>query len=90
MLSSFRQVIIVHFFRFSGAIIATGPSGSGKSFSLFGELGEFARMGIVPRLGSDILDHISGDESKMHMTLSFYETGSGGAGRVSNKFLFMV
>ena len=63
-------------------MIATGPPRSGKSFSLFGELGEFARMGIVPRLGSDILDHISGEEAKVYMTMSYYETGSGGAGRV--------
>jgi hypothetical protein len=39
-------------------------------------------MGIIPRLGSDILDHINGEEAKMHMSLSYYETGSAGAGRV--------
>ncbi len=73
------------YLRVWGSIIATGPSGSGKTYSLLGELGEFSRMGIIPRLGSDILDHMNGEEAKMHMSLSYYETGSAGAGRVCSR-----
>eukprot|EP00961_Rhodomonas_salina_P304704 3941705-Rhodomonas_salina.2 len=51
-----------------------GPGGSGKSYTLFGELGEFAKMGTVPRLASDILDQIGrceGGPGGVFLTVSY-------------------
>ena len=43
----------------SGCWIACGPPQSGKTYSTVGHLGEYARMGVVPRLASDILESLA-------------------------------
>ena len=62
-------------------MIVAGPAGAGKTYTLLGELGEFAGMGVIPRLGSDLLDRLASDDRRLFMTMSYYETG-GNAGRV--------
>lgn len=55
----------------SACWIALGGPLSGKTFAAIGELGEFARMGIVPRVASDILDKLSSPSAaKAGLTLT--------------------
>lgn len=42
-----------------GCMVALGTAGAGKTYALMGELGEFGRMGMVPRLASELLDRIA-------------------------------
>lgn len=56
--------------------LSMGPSRSGKSFTTFGELGEYARMGIVPRLASDLLGKIEcggAGLGNIFLTVSYFQ-----------------
>ena len=41
-----------------GCVVALGAPGAGKTYGLMGELGEYGRMGLVPRLISEILERL--------------------------------
>lgn len=43
----------------SGSVFVMGAPHSGKSYSLLGKDGDFAKMGFVGRLASDLVDKIS-------------------------------
>lgn len=45
----------------SSCVMCMGPQGSGKTYSLLGKEGDFARMGFVSRLASDLIDQASED-----------------------------
>jgi len=59
---------------------ALGGPQSGKTYATTGELGEFARMGIVPRIASDILDKLSSPsavKTGLMLTISCFTVNGG-------------
>jgi len=56
-----------------------GGHQSGKTYATVGELGEFARMGVVARIASDILDRLSSSASArtdLVLTISCFVVGA--------------
>ncbi|KRX09676.1 P-loop containing nucleoside triphosphate hydrolase [Pseudocohnilembus persalinus] len=47
---------------FNGTIFAYGPTGSGKTYTMFGDLNNKEKMGIIPRLAEDIFVHVQKQE----------------------------
>jgi hypothetical protein len=57
-----------------------GPPGAGKTHTLLGQLGRYADLGAVPRLGSDLLDHV-GRTGRLQLTISCYHTAAASPGQ---------
>lgn len=47
---------------YNGTIFAYGPTGSGKTFTMFGDLNESKLKGIIPRVSNQIFSHINSVE----------------------------
>ncbi|KAM9851141.1 kinesin heavy chain-like [Aulostomus maculatus] len=60
---------------YNGTIFAYGQTSSGKTHTMEGKLHDSQLMGIIPRIASDIFDHIySMDENlEFHIKVSYFE-----------------
>lgn len=62
--------------------LAVGPPQGGKTYSTVGELGEFARMGVIARVASDVLDKLgSGAHNNLMLSISCFLVSGGHADR---------
>ena len=54
---------------FNGTIFAYGQTGAGKTFTMMGERGSDALMGVIPRAAKQIFEHISGQPGNITATV---------------------
>ncbi|XP_029981022.1 kinesin heavy chain-like [Sphaeramia orbicularis] len=70
-----RQIVKDVLGGYNGTIFAYGQTSSGKTHTMEGKLHDPQLMGIIPRIASDIFDHIySMDENlEFHIKVSYFE-----------------
>ncbi|KAM9804829.1 LOW QUALITY PROTEIN: kinesin heavy chain-like [Neosynchiropus ocellatus] len=70
-----RQIVRDVLCGYNGTIFAYGQTSSGKTHTMEGDLHDPAMMGIIPRIASDIFNHIySMDENlEFHIKVSYFE-----------------
>lgn len=47
---------------YNGTIFAYGATGTGKTFTMFGDVGDATNKGIIPRVSNQIFSHIASVE----------------------------
>jgi len=69
--------------------LAVGSPQSGKTYSTVGELGEFARMGVIARVASDVFDKLQtgGNKGDLMLSISCFLVSGGHADRQSARDL---
>jgi hypothetical protein len=61
----------------TACVLVGGPKGSGKHFTLVGQLGNFGEMGVAPRLAADILEKVESMRSDAATCkMGIYQVGS--------------